>query len=64
MANLWAEEVEAISTKIKIDLVYPFILKNRNNRKGKEKILDELKFIYRKYLKKNFVETPQTKFRL
>lgn len=64
MADLWEEEVEAIPQKVRKEFVSPFIYKSKITRKCKEKLLDELKFIYRKYFVKNFIETPQTKFRL
>lgn len=64
MADLWIEEMNFVPQKTKKEFIYPFIYKSRISRTCKEKILDELKFIYRKYCIKNFIETPQTKFRL
>ena len=64
MANLWEEELKYVSSITLKEFIKPFIDKNRLARKGKEKLLDELKFVYRKYVSKDFVKTPQTKFRL
>lgn len=64
MAKSWEDEIQFMPLNVKVELVRPFIKRQRDGRNFKEKLLDELKFIYRSYLVKNFIETPQTRFRL
>lgn len=64
MADLWYEELDSIPQKVRKELINVFVKKHRDTRRLKEKVLDELKYLHRKYVLKSFIKTPQTKFRL
>jgi lipopolysaccharide biosynthesis glycosyltransferase len=64
MADLWQEEVDAIPSQIKKEFINVFIKESKRDRNLKERILDDLKFVYRKFFLKSFSRTIQTKFRL
>lgn len=60
MSNYWMDELKYIQNEQSLkELIYPFICAQRNSRTIKELIIDDLKFIYRKYIKKNFYSTTQ-----
>lgn len=62
LANCFIDEIKYIKDKkVLIELINPFIKEQRKSRTFKEKILDNLKYILRKYIQRNFIYTIQKK---
>lgn len=62
MANLWAEEMNLIESKeIKKDFIQPFIQNTRRRMTLKERIADNIKYILRKYILRDFRYSFQRK---
>lgn len=62
MAEYWEDEIKHIEdVEVVRDLIKPFIIKQRKSRRIYEIILDNLKFVLRKYVQHNFTYTIQKK---
>lgn len=60
MADKWAEELKHIKSEhFKKYVLMPFIKNNRNNFSRKERLVDYVKYLYRKYILRNFTQTTQ-----
>ena len=60
MADKWAEELQYIKSEhFKKQVLKPFIKNNRNNFSRKERLVDYVKYLYRKYILRNFTQTTQ-----
>ena len=62
MANLWDEEMNHIESKeIKKDFIQPFIKSARQRMVQKEKFADNVKYLLRKYILRDFKYTTKRK---
>lgn len=60
MANHWTNELKHIEDKEALnELVIPYIRQSKRSKTIKEKIIDQAKFILRKYFQTSFVKTIQ-----
>lgn len=60
MTDYWEKEIDHISDKEVVkELIRPFIIKQRKSRYFQEVIMDDLKFLIRKYIQRNFMYTLQ-----
>ena len=60
MADCWNNEIKHIQNKEALqELICPFIKSQRSSKSIIEFIIDEIKFIWRKYIQRNFICTTQ-----